>query len=90
MKNKKREIRKGVFVKTSKSHIIPTITRTKEVAKERSTEVKNQLNQNDLLFNPIIIKLYHKIQYTFLNFISFSLMISRRTTTNVIIGGKNK
>jgi hypothetical protein len=59
MKNKKREIRKGVFVKTSKLQIIPTKTRTKEVAKERSTEVKNQLNQNDLLFNPIIIKLYH-------------------------------
>jgi hypothetical protein len=57
MKNKKKDMIKGVFVKTSKLHIMPTITRTKDVAKERRTDVKNQLNQKDLLFSPIISKL---------------------------------
>jgi hypothetical protein len=57
MKNNKNVIKKGVLMNNPNLHIMPERTRTKEIAKEKTTLVMNQLNQKAEFCKPIISKL---------------------------------
>ncbi len=57
MKNSKKVIKKGEFVKTSNLHMMVNTIKTNDTSAEKTTLVKNQLIQKALLSSPIISKL---------------------------------